>query len=36
MSQLNPQVEHANYAVPAEVSGKQTMFLGLGVLGALA
>ena len=35
MSQLNPQVEHANYVVPAEVAGKQKMYLGIGVVGAL-
>ncbi len=36
MSQLNPQVEHTHYAVPAEVAGKKTMYLGAGVLAALA
>jgi hypothetical protein len=36
MSQLNPQVENANYAVPAEMAGPQKMYLGIGVVGALA
>ena len=36
MSHLNPQVEQANYAVPAEVAGWQKIYLGVGVVGALA
>ncbi len=36
MSQPNLQVEHANYAVPAEAVSWQTKFLGVGVVGALA
>ena len=36
MSHLNPQVEHANYAVPAEMAGTQKIYLGIGVVGALA
>jgi hypothetical protein len=36
MSHLNPQVEHANYAVPVEVANSQKMYLSIGVVGALA
>ena len=36
MSQPNPQVQHANYAVPAEAAGWQKMYLGIGVVAALA
>jgi len=36
MSQPKLQVEHANYAVPAEAGSWQTKFLGVGVVGALA
>ncbi len=36
MSQPNPQVDHVNYAVPVEIAGKQTLFLGAGVVAALA
>jgi hypothetical protein len=36
MSHPNPQVEYANYAVPAEMAGSHKIYLGIGVIGALA
>ena len=36
MSQPNPQVQHANYAVPAEAAGWQKRYLAVGVLAAVA
>jgi hypothetical protein len=35
MSQPNPQVQHANYAVPAEAAGWQKRYLAIGVLAAV-
>ena len=36
MSQPNLQAQQTNYAVPAETAGWQKMYLGVGVVGALA
>jgi hypothetical protein len=36
MSQPNLQLQHADYAVPAEAAGWQKIYLGVGIVGALA
>ena len=36
MSQPNVQVESGNFAVPVEAAGWQTIYLGIGVVGAIA
>ena len=36
MSQPNPQVQHANYAVPAEAAGWQKKYLVIGIVGLIA
>jgi hypothetical protein len=36
MSHLNPQLDHLNYAVPVEVTNRQKLFAGIGIVGAIA